>query len=35
MVDRFSGDVTQLIRTGDRLHVDPAAGFVEIQNRDE
>jgi uncharacterized protein len=35
MVDRFTGDVTQLIRTGDRLHVDPAAGFVEIQNRDE
>jgi uncharacterized protein len=35
MVDRFAADVTQLIRTGDRVHVDPAAGFVEIQGRDE
>ena len=30
MVDRFDGDVTQMIRTGDRLHIDPAAGIVEI-----
>lgn len=33
MVDRFAGDVTDLIRTGDRLRVDPAAGTVEILNR--
>ena len=30
MVDRFAGDVTQMIRTGDRLRIDPAAGLVEI-----
>jgi predicted aconitase with swiveling domain len=30
MVDRFDGDVTQMIRTGDRLFIDPAAGIVEI-----
>jgi len=30
MVDRFAGDVTRLIRTGDRLRIDPAAGIVEI-----
>jgi predicted aconitase with swiveling domain len=35
MVDRFDGDVTQMIRTGDRLRIDPAAGIVEILNRDE
>jgi uncharacterized protein len=34
MVDRFAGDVTDLIRSGDRLRVDPAAGLVEILNRD-
>ena len=34
LVDRFAGDVTQLFRTGDMLHVDPAAGLVEILNRD-
>jgi predicted aconitase with swiveling domain len=34
MVDRFAGDVTDLIRTGDRLRIDPAAGIVEILNRD-
>ncbi len=34
LVDRFAGDVTALIRTGDRLRVDPAAGMVEILNRD-
>ena len=34
LVDRFDGDVTQLFRTGDELRVDPAAGIVEILNRD-
>jgi predicted aconitase with swiveling domain len=35
LVDRFAaGDVTNLIRTGDRLRVDPAAGVVEILSRD-
>jgi predicted aconitase with swiveling domain len=34
MVDRFDGDVTDLIHTGDELRVDPAAGVVEILNRD-
>jgi predicted aconitase with swiveling domain len=34
LVDRFAGDVTQMIRTGDRLRVDPAAGVVEIFERD-
>jgi len=34
MVDRFAaGDVTDLIRTGDRVRIDPAAGTVEILNR--
>ena len=33
LVDRFAGDVTQLIRTGDELRVDPAAGVVEIMSR--
>jgi uncharacterized protein len=33
MVDRFDGDVTQMIRTGDRLRIDPAAGTVEILDR--
>ncbi len=35
LVDRFERDVTTLIRTGDRLRVDPAAGIVEILNRDD
>jgi predicted aconitase with swiveling domain len=35
MVDRFEGDVTELIQTGDQLHIDPAAGTVEILNRHE
>jgi len=35
LVDRFDGDVTQLIRTGDVLRVDPAGGVVEILNRNE
>jgi hypothetical protein len=34
LVDRFEGDVTQLFRTGDALRVDPAAGLVEILDRD-
>lgn len=33
MVDRFQSDVTDLIRTGDTLRIDPAAGTVEILNR--
>ena len=33
LVDRFAGDVTGFVRTGDELHVDPAAGIVEILNR--
>jgi predicted aconitase with swiveling domain len=33
MVDRFERDVTDLIRTGDQLRIDPAAGIVEILNR--
>jgi uncharacterized protein len=36
LVDRFAdGDVTALIRTGDELHIDPAAGLVEILSRDQ
>jgi uncharacterized protein len=34
LVDRFRGDVTALFRSGDKLRVDPAAGTVEILNRD-
>ena len=34
LVDRFAGDVTELFRTGDALRIDPAAGVVEILNRD-
>ena len=34
LVDRFAGDVTELIRTGDELRVDPAAGVVEILGRE-
>ncbi len=35
LVDRFAdGDVTRLFRSGDELRVDPAAGIVEILNRD-
>ncbi|HEX3538572.1 MAG TPA: DUF126 domain-containing protein [Stellaceae bacterium] len=33
MVDRFDGDVTDLIRTGDELRIEPAAGQVTILNR--
>src|SRR3954451_10105856 len=34
LVDRFEGDVTEIFRTGEELRVDPAAGLVEILNRD-
>ena len=34
LVDRFEGDVTELIRTGDELRLDPAAGMMEILNRE-
>jgi uncharacterized protein len=34
LVDRFAGDVTTLFRTGDRLRIDPAAGIIEILNRE-
>ena len=34
LVDRFADDVTRLFRTGDELRVDPAAGTVEIMNRE-
>jgi predicted aconitase with swiveling domain len=35
MVDRFAdGDVTDLIRTGDTLRVNPGAGMVEVLNRE-
>jgi predicted aconitase with swiveling domain len=34
LLDRFDGDVTRIFRTGDELRVDPAAGLVEILNRD-
>jgi uncharacterized protein len=34
LIDRcIDGDVTDLVRTGDRLRIDPAAGTVEILNR--
>ncbi len=34
LLDRFAeGDVTDLIRSGDELRVDPAAGIVTILNR--
>jgi uncharacterized protein len=34
LVDRFEGDVTRIFRTGDKLRIDPAAGHVEVLNRD-
>ena len=34
LVDRFTGDVTALFRTGDMLWVDPASGVVKVLNRD-
>lgn len=30
LVDRFTDDITSLIRTGDTVYVDPAAGVVRI-----
>lgn len=33
LVDRFEGDVTTLIRTGDQVQVDPAKGIVTILSR--
>lgn len=33
MVDRFDRNVTDLIRTGDQLRIEPAAGLVTILNR--
>lgn len=34
LCDRFDdGDITTLIASGDRLHVDPARGLVTIENR--
>ena len=33
LVDRFDGDVAALIRSGDRLRVDPPTGAVEILSR--
>ena len=34
MCDRFdAGDITQLIRTGDTVHVDPAGGRIIIESR--
>lgn len=35
LVDRFDGDVTLLFRSGDELRLAPAAGLVEILNRDQ
>jgi predicted aconitase with swiveling domain len=34
LVDRFAEDVTRLFRNGDELRLDPAAGLVEILNRE-
>ena len=31
LIDRFEGDITQLIRSGDRVRVDPRAGTVTIE----
>ena len=33
LVDRFAGDVTRLIRSGDELKIDPAQGHIDILNR--
>ena len=35
LLDRFDGDVTALLRTGDLLHVDPAAGLVTVLQRED
>ncbi len=31
LVDRFDVDITEVIRTGDDVHVDPAEGLVIIR----
>jgi predicted aconitase with swiveling domain len=33
LIDRFERDVTEAIRTGDRVVVDPAAGRVTVRRR--
>ena len=33
LLDRFERDVTEAIRTGDRVVVDPAAGLVTVRRR--
>jgi len=33
LVDRFTTDITSLIRTGDIVYVNPAAGLVRIQKK--
>lgn len=33
LLDRFDGDVTALLRTGDLLELDPAAGLVTVLER--
>jgi len=35
LLDRFEGDVTALLRTGDLLELDPAAGRVTVLEREE
>ena len=35
LVDRFEGNVTEIFRSGYELRVDPAAGLVEILNRED
>ena len=35
LVDRFTADITSLIRTGDAIYVDPAAGLVRIQEKQQ
>jgi predicted aconitase with swiveling domain len=34
LVDRFAGDVTRLIRSGDELKIEPAQGHIDILSRD-
>ena len=33
LMDRFEGDISQAVRTGDLLYVDPAGGVVTIERR--
>ena len=30
LIDRFDGDITALVKSGDRVTADPAVGTVEI-----